>query len=124
MSKRSEQGATLEEITKAAAALGDPGRFRLFCYLTGGERCVCDLVDLVALAPATVSRHLTLMREAGLIERVKNGRWHHYRIAGTSAAVEFGRCAADLAKGDPVLMADARRVPKRLSDEGGCAGKS
>ncbi len=127
MAKRNMQKGTLEGLTKAAAALGDPGRFRLFCYLTGGERCVCDLVDLVGLAPATVSRHLSLMREAGLVERLKRGRWHHYRIARSGAAVALGRRAADLVTGDPVIAADARRVPKRLAcrnDEGPCGKKT
>lgn len=126
MKKRSEGTATLEEITKAAAAFGDPGRMRLFCYLAGGERCVCDLVDLLGLAPATVSRHLALMREAALVVRIKRGRWHHYRLAETGPAVELARHAADLLRADPVVSTDAKRVPKRLADDeacgGGCAG--
>lgn len=121
MAKHASPTASLETITRALAALGDPGRFRLFCYIARGERCVCDLVDLVDLAPATVSRHLTLLRDAGLIARLKKGRWHHYRIAADGPAVELARHAADLAREDPLVAADARRVPKRLADADGCA---
>lgn len=70
------------EITKA---LSDPTRVRALLSLADGELCVCQVIDLLGLSPATVSRHMTILLHAGLIERRKAGRWHYYRLAGRGA---------------------------------------
>jgi DNA-binding transcriptional ArsR family regulator len=64
-----------------AKALADHTRFRLLMALRRGERCVCQLVTLVGLANATVSKHLLALRTAGLVESRKEGRWMYYRLA-------------------------------------------
>lgn len=69
-------------ITKA---LGDHTRVRALVSLADGELCVCQVVDLLGLSPATVSKHMTILLQAGLIERRKDGRWHYYRLAGRGA---------------------------------------
>ena len=52
------------DITKA---LSDDNRVRLLCALQPGELCVCQLIELIGLAPSTVSKHMTILRQAGLI---------------------------------------------------------
>lgn len=71
----------LHAIAKVGMALSDPTRLRLLAALRGGELCACQLIDLVGLAPSTVSKHLSLLRDAGLVESRKAGRWVHYRLA-------------------------------------------
>lgn len=70
-------------VTKAMA---DETRVRILAALEGGELCVCQLTELVALSPFTVSKHLFLLSSARLIEGRKQGRWIYYRLAGTNAA--------------------------------------
>lgn len=76
---------SFEILTKA---LADGSRLRLLKLLEDGEVCVCVLTDSLGLAPATVSKHLSLLKAAGLIQARKDGRWVHYRLhdAPTPAA--------------------------------------
>jgi DNA-binding transcriptional ArsR family regulator len=67
-------------------ALNDQTRLRTLMALRRGELCLCQLVDLFGLAPSTVSRHLNILYEAGLIDRRKEGRWAYFRLAGRDAA--------------------------------------
>jgi arsenate reductase/ArsR family transcriptional regulator len=68
---------SFEILTKA---LADGSRLRLLKLLEDGEVCVCVLTDSLGLAPATVSKHLSLLKAAGLIQARKDGRWVHYRL--------------------------------------------
>lgn len=62
-------------------ALSDGTRFRAWAALQEQELCACQLIELLQLAPSTVSRHLTILRQAGLVESRKDGRWIYYRKA-------------------------------------------
>jgi ArsR family transcriptional regulator len=71
-----------EELAGLLKALGDPMRLRLLSFIAaqpGGEACVCNLVDAVDVAQPTVSHHLKLLHDAGLLERDKRGAWVYYR---------------------------------------------
>ena len=68
-------------ITKA---LSDASRVRMLCALRGGELCVCQLIELLGLAPSTVSKHLSILNQADLVESRKEGRWVYYRLPGKS----------------------------------------
>ncbi len=69
------------EIMAVTKAMADETRVRLLAALEGGEMCVCQLIDLVGLAPSTVSKHLSILRAARLIQGRKQGRWMYYRLA-------------------------------------------
>jgi len=63
-------------------ALADPVRLRLLSLVAsheGGEACVCDLNDAFELSQPTISHHLKVLHEAGLLEREKRGVWVYYR---------------------------------------------
>lgn len=62
-------------------ALGHPARVTIVRQLSEGERCVCDLVEAVGLGWSTVSRHLSVLREAGVVEDEKRGLQVFYRLA-------------------------------------------
>ncbi len=71
------------ELAAAFAVLADPARLRLLSLLAsaqGGEACVCELVEPLNRAQPTVSHHLKVLVEAGLITAEKRGRWVWYRV--------------------------------------------
>jgi len=49
--------------------------------LSGGELCACQIIEMLGLAPSTVSKHMSILRQAGLVETRKEGRWIYYRLA-------------------------------------------
>jgi len=62
-------------------ALSEPARVAIVNRLAScGEACVCELVDVLELAQPTVSHHLRVLREAGLIEQDRRGTWMYYRL--------------------------------------------
>jgi len=62
-------------------ALADENRLRALFALQGGELCVCQIIALLDLAPSTVSKHLSVLRAARLVESRKEGRWMYYRLS-------------------------------------------
>ncbi len=67
------------DVVTVARALGDPTRLRVLHALSRRELCVCQITELAGLAPSTVSRHMSLLQDAGLVESRKEGRWVYYR---------------------------------------------
>ncbi len=76
---------TAQEATELAAvfkAVADPARLRLLSLIQaadGGEACVCDLTEPLGLSQPTVSHHLKVLHDAGLVTREKRGAWAYYR---------------------------------------------
>lgn len=100
---------SMEAFIGCAKALGDWQRVRAVLALQDGELCVCEIIELLGLAPSTVSRHMSILRRAGLVTARKDGRWTFYRLAGAEASSEV-RAALKWALG--LLAGDARRVRK------------
>ena len=71
-------------------ALADPHRLEVALALAGGERCVCELTEQMGLAQSTLSFHLKVMREAGLLDSRVQGRWVYYRLR-PEAIAQLGR---------------------------------
>ena len=72
-----------EELAATLKALADPVRLRLLSFIAAqpeGEACVCHVIDPVGLSQPTVSHHLKLLHQAGLLERDKRGAWVYYRV--------------------------------------------
>lgn len=75
--------AAAEAMAPVLAALADPVRLRIVSMLAsapGGSSCGCDLEGPLGLSQPTVSHHLKVLREAGLVEGERRGRWVHYRV--------------------------------------------
>src|SRR5947199_8587526 len=71
------------EHAAAFAALGDPARLRLLSLIAtapAGEVCVCDLVEPIGKSQPTVSHHLKVLGDAGLVTHERRGRWAWYRV--------------------------------------------
>jgi ArsR family transcriptional regulator len=72
-----------QELATAFKAIADPGRLRLLSFIAaqpGAEACVCHLVGPLGLAQPTVSHHLKVLAEAGLLARERRGTWMFYRL--------------------------------------------
>ncbi len=78
-----------ERIVPLLKALADPVRLRLLSIVAshaGGEACVCDLTDCFELSQPTISHHLKVLHESGLLEREKRGTWVYYRVRSAALA--------------------------------------
>jgi ArsR family transcriptional regulator len=78
-----------EQIAPLLKALADPVRLRLMSLVAsheGGEACVCDLNDAFDLSQPTISHHLKVLHEAGLLDREKRGVWVYYRARADALA--------------------------------------
>ena len=77
-------------LAPAFKALGDPVRLRLLSMIAsagGGEVCVCDLTGAFHLTGPTISHHLRVLREAGLVDSDRRGTWVYYRMIPAALAV-------------------------------------
>jgi len=73
--------AAAAELAAVFRALSDPTRVSIVNRLACGEECcVCDLTDAFALSQPTVSHHLRILRDAGLVEAERRGTWAYYRL--------------------------------------------
>ena len=81
--------AQAEQVAPLLKALADPVRLRLMSLVAshpGGEACVCDLNDAFDLTQPTISHHLKVLHEAGLLDRDKRGVWVYYRARAEALA--------------------------------------
>jgi DNA-binding transcriptional ArsR family regulator len=69
----------MREFMSITKALADINRVRALMFLRRGEMCVCQIIDILGLAPSTVSKHMAILYQAGLVEARKDGRWMYYR---------------------------------------------
>jgi ArsR family transcriptional regulator len=84
--------AQAEQVAPLLKALAEPVRLRLMSLVAshpGGEACVCDLTGAFDLSQPTISHHLKVLHEAGLLDRDKRGVWVYYR-ARTEALASLG----------------------------------
>ncbi|MDH3393331.1 MAG: metalloregulator ArsR/SmtB family transcription factor [Desulfobulbaceae bacterium] len=77
-----------QSFIKVMKALSDPSRVKVVKALEVRELCVCELREVIGLAQPTVSKHLRVLEEAGLIASRKEGQWVHYRLSPTSIYAE------------------------------------
>jgi DNA-binding transcriptional ArsR family regulator len=116
----------MREFLAVMKAMSDESRARALMALGRGELCVCQLIELLGLAPSTVSKHMAVLQQARLVESRKEGRWVYYRLADADAP----RCAREALawakaclKADPTVRTDAARVRavRRMSRDELCA---
>jgi ArsR family transcriptional regulator len=70
-----------ERLAASLRVVADPARLRLLSLIgAAGEVCVCDLTDVLGLSQPTVSHHLRVLTDAGLLEREQRGRWAYFRL--------------------------------------------
>ena len=72
-----------QDLARVFKALADPGRLRLVSLIAAqpdGEACNCELIEPLGLSQPTISHHLRVLHEAGLLSRERRGQWVYYRI--------------------------------------------
>ena len=82
----------MRRFIRITKALADENRIRIIVALKGRELCVCQLIEMLVLAPSTVSKHLSILKNARLIDSRKQGRWMYYRLADNEAPSEITEC--------------------------------
>ena len=85
------------ELARGFAALGDPARLRILSLLASapsGEICVCEFMAPLGKSQGTVSHHLKVLGEAGLVEGDRRGKWVWYRLVGDRLAALEGAIAS------------------------------
>jgi DNA-binding transcriptional ArsR family regulator len=83
----------LNNVILVAKALSDTNRVRALVALRGGELCVCQIIELLGLAPSTVSKHMSILKQAGLVACRKEERWMYYRLPKENEMTEMVRGA-------------------------------
>ena len=114
----------MKELVLTAKALADPTRVRILMALQEYELCVCELCDALTVTQSTLSTHLQVIRDAGLVSARKQGKWMYYAIAPSARRLVnslFGFFSSSL-KTDAMLRRDGKRLSQRLSlrDNGSC----
>lgn len=105
----------MREILSIAKALSDESRLRALIAVKDGELCLCQIIQVLGLSPATVSKHMNTLEQARLVERTRRGKWRYYKLAGHSGSRAVKRALAFVLEGfpsDPKLTEDARRIRK------------
>jgi len=80
-----------EERAKVVKAMAHPSRLKMIDELSRGDRCVCDLRDLVGADMSTVSKHLTVLKKAGIVEDERRGKNIYYRLR-VPCVINFFHC--------------------------------
>ncbi|WP_250645572.1 ArsR/SmtB family transcription factor [Salidesulfovibrio onnuriiensis] len=80
MLKQMESDKSYELTAEVFKAMGHPARLAMLAALGQGEQCVCELQKLVELDMSTVSRHLAVLKRAGVVSSRKQGNWAYYRL--------------------------------------------
>lgn len=107
----------MREFMSLSKALADANRVRMVLALRKGELCACQLTELFGLAPSTMSKHLSILYQARLVNTRKDGRWVYYSLPGKEAPAPV-RTALEWVKvslaTDPQAAADAKRLKQVL----------
>ncbi len=103
------------EFLNITKALAEENRLRILLALDGRELCVCQIIELLQLAPSTVSKHMSVLRQARLVNGRKDGRWMYYRLPDERAPAEI-RDAITWVKKSLSVNQRIRQDVKRLKE--------
>jgi len=110
----------MREFMNVVKALADENRVRALLALCQRELCVCQIIELLGLAPSTVSKHMSILKQARLVDSRKNGRWIYYRLADEDVPVEAKEAlvwAGKTLSSDPQTCRDDARLEQILKLE-------
>ena len=105
----------MRELIAIARALCDPTRIRVMAALRNGELCVCELVDALEISQSSLSSHLQICREVGVVSTRKESRWIYYSLSAHYAPlIESIFSELQTLGKDEQLRQDVRRLKRRL----------
>jgi len=115
-------GEAMRSTLRVTKALADIQRIRILMMLQPGELCVCQIIEVLGLAPSTVSKHLSNLSGANLVDSSKDGRWAYYRLpagaAGTLARPVL-KWLGDTLRNDETIRQDAKELKAVVSCDPG-----
>ena len=91
MKQKINNPINFERRARIIKAMAHPSRLAMLHALADGEKCVCDLREIVGADVSTVSKHLLVMKRAGLVADRKDGLWVHYRLR-VPCVLDFMTC--------------------------------
>ena len=103
----------VEDFVRIGKALADPTRIRILSCLAERDLCVCELVHLMDLGQPAVSRHLGILKDAGLVEDIRDGKYVNYRLRRPARTPFAESTLAGLIRSresDPALVALKERA--------------
>lgn len=112
---------SLRKYEATMKAVADPTRVRILKMLERGELCVCQIIAVLALSPSTVSKHLSLLKSAGLVNDRKEKKWVHYSLDRASDDPYVAGILRELSSWldrDPVIVRDRARLTEARKDLG------
>lgn len=107
----------LYDLVSVVKTMTDENRIRILCALQKQRLCVCQLTEMLNLAPSTVSKHIALLKLARLVESEKEGRWVYYKLSqkkGSSIATEALKWLFHFAREAEEIKKDKRTLNKIL----------
>src|SRR5262249_30395486 len=112
-------------LLKWLRAAGEPSRLRLLALCADAALSVSDMAHALKQSEPRVSRHLKILCESGLIERLRQGQWVHYRLAALPEATSFVRgLLAQLDRRDAQMARDATSARAAIAADAQAAGHS
>jgi DNA-binding transcriptional ArsR family regulator len=105
----------MRELLSITKALSDESRLRALIAVKDGELCLCQIIQVLGLSPATVSKHMNILEQAGLVQRTRQGKWRFYRLAEDSKSRAVKRALEWVLgelRNDPRVSEDARKIRK------------
>jgi ArsR family transcriptional regulator, arsenate/arsenite/antimonite-responsive transcriptional repressor len=99
----------MKEFVAITKALADESRIRALMALRKGELCACQIIALLKLAPSTVSKHMSILKQAGLVESRRKGTWIYYRLSKIDA-MKTQQWMANALTGDATIADDDKRL--------------
>lgn len=98
----------IENFVTITKALSDPNRVRGLLALRNGELCICQITELLNLAPSTVSKHMSVLKQADLVTSRKDSRWVYFRLSeqNTQAIDDFLKITTFLLEHDAQIAKD------------------
>ena len=106
-----------QQLVPGLKAIADPSRLRLLGLLSEAQYAVSELSAILEQSQPRVSRHLRVMREAGLLERFRELHWVYYRMAPEGPGADLARALLGLLDpADPQLLRDRQRAAAVLAD--------
>lgn len=103
----------MQQFLNITKAISDASRARALLALREGELCLCQIIDLLGLAPSTVSKHMDVLYQAGLVQRRKEGRWHYFKLPNQQASPVVRRAIKWLLESlqdEPAVVGDAKKL--------------
>ena len=100
----------MRDLLSIMKALADENRLRAMGLLEGKELCLCQIVEVLGLASSTVSRHMSLLHQARLVESRKEGRWAYFRLSDQDTSQTVQDAIA-------MVLADMRHSQQAKADQ-------